>query len=126
VVSPDGKWMAYLTGDATSTELFVQSFPVPGHRVRISNGGVLAAPWWSRDSKQIAYVDSSSKSVWTVDLEGGDTLRVGAPRVTAMLPPGLQALDAMPDRQRWLALVTEHIGAGTITVVQNGLVGLSK
>ncbi|MEO8502499.1 MAG: protein kinase [Acidobacteriota bacterium] len=126
VVSPDGKWMAYRSGDATAVELYVQSFPIPGQPVRISNGGVLAAPWWSRDSKHLAYLDATSKTVWTVDLEGGGTLRVGTPRVSATLPLGALALDSMPDRQRWLALVTEHTGAGTVTVVQNGLTGLKK
>jgi hypothetical protein len=118
--------VSYLSGDATTVELYAESFPIPGHRVRISSGGALWAGWWARDSQQIAYVDGRASAIWTVDLEGGETLRVGPPRVTATLPPGLQALDAMPDRQRWLALVTEHLGAGTVTVVQNGLGGRDK
>jgi Tol biopolymer transport system component len=125
-VSPNGRWMSYLSGDATAVELYAESFPIPGHRVRFSNGGVLWAGWWAPDSRRIAYVDGRARAIWSVDFEAGEPLRAGTPRVTATLPPGLQALDAMPDRQRWLALVTEHLGAGTVTVVQNGLVGLKK
>jgi hypothetical protein len=44
----------------------------------------------------------------------------------ASLPPGVIAIDAMPDRQKWLALVPENTGAGTVTVVQNWMAGLKQ
>ena len=44
----------------------------------------------------------------------------------ASLPPGIIAIDAMPDRQKWLALVPETAGSGTVTVVQNWIAGLKK
>ena len=37
----------------------------------------------------------------------------------ASLPPGMIAVDAMPDRKRFLALVPERVGAGSITIVQD-------
>jgi hypothetical protein len=37
----------------------------------------------------------------------------------AELPPNILAVDAMPDRQRFLALAPERTGTGSITVVQN-------
>jgi hypothetical protein len=39
-------------------------------------------------------------------------------------PPGVIAIDAMPDRQKWLALVPANAGAGTVTVVQSWMTGL--
>ena len=65
-------------------------------------------------------------SLMIADVEPGETLKVGTPRVIASLPPGLIAIDAMPDRQKWLALVPENAGAGTVTVVQNWMAGLKQ
>jgi len=59
-------------------------------------------------------------------VEPGETLKVGTPRIMASLPAGLLAIDATPDRQKWLALLPENAGAGTVTVVQNWMAGLKK
>jgi hypothetical protein len=42
-----------------------------------------------------------------------------APERAASLPPGVTWLDPLPDRQRFIAIVPEHAGPGSITVVQN-------
>jgi Tol biopolymer transport system component len=120
-ISPDGKWMTYLAEDTGASELYAQSFPVPGHKVRISTGGAggLEKSWWTPDQRHILYVDPASTSLMIVDVEAGETLRVSAPRVKTRLPPGIVALDAMPDRKRWVALVRDSTAAGSLTVVQN-------
>jgi hypothetical protein len=63
-------------------------------------------------------------SLMIADVEPGETLKAGTPRVMASLPPGVVAIDAI-DRQKWLALVSENAGAGTVTVVQNWMAGFS-
>jgi Tol biopolymer transport system component len=124
-VSADGKWLTYLADDSGTPEIYAQSFPVPGRRVRISSAGG-ALSWWTRDGRHIVYLDAKKASLMIVDVEPGETLKVGTPRVMASLPPGLIAIDATPDRQKWLALVPENAGAGTVTVVQNWMAGLKK
>jgi len=124
-VSPDGKWMAYLSEDSGTLELYAQAFPVPGHKTRISTAGSLSA-WWTRDGRHIVYLAAKQTTLMIADVEPGDTLRVGTPRVSATLPSGMVWLDAMPDRQRWLALFPENAGAGTVTVVQNWMAALDK
>ena len=124
-VSPDGRWMAYLAREAADLELSVQSFPVPGHRVRISTGGVRRA-WWTPDQRHILYLDRSATSLMIADVEAGETLRVGPPRLSATLPPGIVSLDPMPDRRRWVALVPEREGANSLTVVQNWTAALKN
>jgi Tol biopolymer transport system component len=124
-VSPDGKWMAFLSERSGASELYGQSFPVPGHLVKISTGGAVAA-WWTPDQKHLVYLNGNAKALWTVDVETGDTLRVGTPRLLWALPPGTSFIDAMPDRQRWIALAPEHTGSGSLTVAENALAGLER
>ena len=49
----------------------------------------------------------------------GDPIRVGAVKQLATLPPNIISMDAMPDRQRFLVMMPERSGAGSITVVQD-------
>ncbi len=116
--SPDGRWLAYVSEESGRAELYVQSFPVPGHKVQVSTEGAVAG-WWTRDGRQILFLGTDRQRLWRVDVEPGATPRLGTPKLAANLPGGLVWLDAMPDRQRWLALVAEREGIGSVTVVQN-------
>ncbi|HET7553919.1 MAG TPA: protein kinase [Gemmatimonadaceae bacterium] len=53
-VSPDGKWVAYVTYESEGPQVVVQPLPGPGAKVQISiRGG--SEPVWSRDGRQIYY-----------------------------------------------------------------------
>ena len=45
--SPDGRWLAYVSDESGRSEVYVQPYPGPGPRHRVSTGGG-AAPAWSR------------------------------------------------------------------------------
>ncbi len=124
-VSPNGRWMAYLAEDTGEQELYAQAFPTPGGRVQISTEGALWA-WWSDEGRRILFVESNRMRLMTVDVTDGDSIKVGTPRLVATLPKGIVWMDAMPDRQRFLALLPERTGTGTVTVVQNWMAGLKK
>jgi len=87
-ISADGKWMAYLSDDSGRLEVYVQSFPAPGRRVRISTAGG-GWSWWTRESRHIVYLDQRKMSLMIADVEPGETLKAGTPRVMASLPPGV-------------------------------------
>jgi eukaryotic-like serine/threonine-protein kinase len=53
-VSPDGKWVAFVTEESGNPEVVVQPLPGPGARVQVSAGGGVE-PVWSRDGKRIFY-----------------------------------------------------------------------
>jgi len=61
-----------------------------------------------------------------VDVESGPTLRVGTPQTVGLLPPGGSRADITPDRQRFLALVPDQSGTGSITLVQNWRAALEE
>ena len=54
--SPDGRWVAYQTGDAVGGEgtTFVQPFPPNGTKYQIVAGG--GRPMWSRDGRELFYI----------------------------------------------------------------------
>ncbi len=53
-ISPDGRWIAFITNESGIPEVVVQPFPGPGGRVQVSNGGG-SEPVWSRDGRRLFY-----------------------------------------------------------------------
>ena len=54
-ISPDGHWVAYATDESGRNEVFVQSFPIPGNKKRISTSGG-AGPMWQKDGRELYFV----------------------------------------------------------------------
>ena len=38
-IAPDGRWIAYASNEAGMNDIYIQSYPVLGHKVRVSSGG---------------------------------------------------------------------------------------
>ncbi len=76
-VSPDGRWLAYQADDSGRLEIDVQSFPVPGQKVTVSQGGGMLARW-RRNGKELYYVAADGK-LMAVPVETGAHFRAGAP-----------------------------------------------
>jgi serine/threonine-protein kinase len=53
-LSPDGKWIAYTSGETGRPEIFVSSFPGRGGKWQISTSGG-TYPAWSPDGKELLY-----------------------------------------------------------------------
>jgi serine/threonine-protein kinase len=79
-LSPDGKWIAYQSDETGKTEVFVRSFPnTDGFKRPVSNGSA-AAPLWSRDSKELYFLNVSTKDMMAVRVTAdGASLAIGAP-----------------------------------------------
>jgi Tol biopolymer transport system component len=118
LISPDQRWIAYTADDSGRLELYVQSFPTAGRKVQISDQGAVAS-WWTPDTRQLIFLGDDLRSLWRVDVQSGPALSAGSPRKFATLPADIIAVDATPDRQRFLALAPERSGSGSLTVVQN-------
>jgi eukaryotic-like serine/threonine-protein kinase len=59
--SPDGRWLAYSSDESGRQEVYVQPFPGPGPRVRISSDGG-NAPAWRGDGAELFYLSVGSDS----------------------------------------------------------------
>jgi Tol biopolymer transport system component len=126
--SPDGQWLRYLSEDTGRYELMVQSAAEPTRRVQVSFNGAGSA-WWSRDSRQIVYINNQMREIWRVDLApSAGAVHAGAPVRIGTLPESIPigAIDATPDLQRFLALIPDRSGADAITVLQHWTAALAK
>jgi serine/threonine-protein kinase len=55
-MSPDGRWVAYVTDASGTSQVVVRPFPGPGGVTQVSIGGG-SEPVWSRDGRRIFYRD---------------------------------------------------------------------
>ena len=88
--SPDGQWIAYQSNETGQFEIYVQPFPGPGSKVRISDGGG-TEPKWRNDGTELFYVGAAG-GLMTVRI----TTRSG--RFEAATPSRLFGFPASSDR----------------------------
>ena len=98
-LSPDGKWLAYASNGSGRQEVYAQSFPVPGRKVRISvDGG--GEPTWTRGGKELLY--GKDDTILSVPIAAGTDLEPGAPHPLLTVPEGTTGGDITADGERLL------------------------
>jgi len=77
-ISPDGRWLAYLSNESGRLEVYIRAFPGPGGKWQISTeGGV--EPLWSRDGRELFYW--SGDKLMAVDITTQPSFQAGTPRL---------------------------------------------
>jgi dipeptidyl aminopeptidase/acylaminoacyl peptidase len=77
-ISPDGRWIAYMSDESGRNEVYVTSFPRPARRWLVSvNGG--ASPVWARNGRELYYLSSSDRSITAVPVSASPTFTAGLP-----------------------------------------------
>ncbi len=77
-LSPDGRYVAYVSDESGVFEVYVQRFPAGGGKLQISvRGG--GQPRWSRDGTELFFVEDDALMV--VQVEQRETLSVSAPEL---------------------------------------------
>jgi len=77
-LSPDGKWLVYVSNESGRDEVYVQAFPQGGSKVQVStNGG--DQPVWSRDGRSL--IIRRSDSVEEIPLQPGTPPSFGSAHV---------------------------------------------
>jgi serine/threonine protein kinase len=59
-LSPDGRWLAYISDVSGKEEIYVQPFPVASEKWQVSSGGGFM-PAWSRDGRELYYCAPDGK-----------------------------------------------------------------
>jgi eukaryotic-like serine/threonine-protein kinase len=80
-ISPDGKWAACVSFSEGQLDLFIDSYPVPGHRVQVFAGEPLRPMplAWGRLGRELFYNDSEGYLVSVPVAPEGDELHLGKP-----------------------------------------------
>jgi len=105
-LSPDRRWLAYISNESGNFEMYVRSFPELGAKVRVSNGLGDARPaaQWSRTRHEFFFYDADGR-IFVVEYSVQGSSFVGAkPRLWSPTPilafPEL-TVDLHPDGQRF-------------------------
>ena len=121
-VAPNGHWMAYASDESGRFEVYVQAFPKPGDKHRVSvDGGV--APIWSRDGTAILYIRPGSRLMSAAVRAQAGSIDVGAPRTLFTWPAEkadlLRGLDLAPDGRLLIAMETSGAASRIPTLILN-------
>jgi eukaryotic-like serine/threonine-protein kinase len=117
-VSPDGRWLAYASDESGATELYVDAFPMPGARARLTVGGG-AEPRWQQDGRALVFRRGRELHRVRVAVRDG---RLEAEASERLLDAGadVRAFDMTPDGRRFLLnLPAPDTGTPPLTVLVN-------
>ncbi|MDQ6803299.1 MAG: serine/threonine-protein kinase [Acidobacteriota bacterium] len=79
-LSPDGRWLAYMSLESGKPEIYVIRFPVGNDRWQVSGGGG-TMPMWSPDGHDIYFATSDDKMMAAAVHTDGATFSADAPRL---------------------------------------------
>jgi Tol biopolymer transport system component len=117
-LSPDGRWITYVSDESGRREIYVTSFPTLGERQQVSTNGATAEGMWTSGGREIVYMSTDQKLMSVRVNRNGNALQVDAPQELFKLP--LRALvDVTADGQKFLVYEPAP-GANTpLTLVTN-------
>jgi len=125
------RWLAYTSDETGRDEIYVQSFPAAGTKVRISaNGGV--QPRWRRDGKELFYL-AADGAIMSAGINMTASAFQAETPVTLCTPPRAplpaifaSVFEVSADGRRFLILAPSTADAPGINVVVNWAAGLKR
>jgi serine/threonine-protein kinase len=127
-LSPDSRWVAYVSNEQGAHEVFVRPFPnVDDGKWQVSRGGG-SAPLWSHDGRELFYV--SGGKMQAVAIHAAHPFSTDPPRALFDIPDRVRAgslargtFAITPDGRRFLMVRDnswgEMAGTPTLVVVEN-------
>jgi serine/threonine protein kinase len=126
-LSPDGRWLAYVSGESGTVQVYVVAFGGGQGKWQISaNGGVM--PRWSKDGKELHYFDPTYSLLAVPVNAAGSALQFGTPQtlVSNWTVPSAPLYDVSPDGKKILLDRVPQQVSQSVTVVTNFTAGLKK
>jgi Tol biopolymer transport system component len=132
-LSPDGRWLAYISNETGTYEVYVESFPATGFKRQVSTQGGFE-PQWRRDGKELFYM-APNQTFMAVGVKSNQiTLEVSPPKslfATRIKWMEIQAVAhhyaPAPDGQRFLiSSATDDARSVPVTIVLNWPAALKK
>jgi len=126
--SPDGKWLAYSTLDASVEQVYITDTGGRGRRFLVSPSGGMS-PRWQPSGKEIVYLAADGKMMSVTVAERGESLDIGTPQPLFDTHVSTMdfAYDVTPDGKRFLVQTPESSSNRlALTLVTNWTAGLKK
>jgi len=128
VFSPDGRWLAYVSDETGTREVYVRPFPGPGSRSQISTGGGMV-PIWSRAARELFFLTPDRRIAVAGYTSTGDSFVASKPQVWSEkrlpeVPPFSFSIDLAPDGKRFAVVLfadgtAEPKPLTRVTILQN-------
>ena len=127
-LSPDSRWLAYVSNEQGTNEVFVRPFrDVNAGKWQVSSGGG-SAPLWAHNGRELFYVANGKMHL--VTMRPGPPFAADAPRILFTVPDRVRSGSPVggtfaitPDDQRFLMVRDnkweDMAGTPTLVVVQN-------
>jgi Tol biopolymer transport system component len=124
VISPDGQWLAYASGDLSGSVVYISSLKDPARRWRVDDDGGYM-PRWSPDGQELFYLGGARRNrMMAVEVKpGSGLLSPSKPRLLfeqdmgISIGFGLPRYDIMPDGQRFVFATAEVTALTEIRMV---------
>ena len=126
-LSPNGKWLAYVSNESNRNEVYVQSFPEHAGKWQVSiDGGT--EPVWSRDGRELYFMSADSKMMAVKINTAGGKFQASVPQALfdVRLAPNNPNFDVSKDGRFLIPTYVIAQENATMTVVLNWQVGLKK
>jgi len=125
-LSPDGHWLAYQSTESGRSEVYAMPFGSGQGKWQVSaNGG--QQPRWSKDGKELYYMDLTYNLFAVPVTNAGGALQFGAAeKLIANWSAPQVFYDVSPDGKKFLLDRVEQQVSQSVTVVTNFTAGLKK
>jgi Tol biopolymer transport system component len=117
VFSPDGKWMVFTSFAAGHSQVYIVAFPKTGGRFLVGDG---AQAVWTRNGKEILYLDDHARLASVEVAVHGDSVELGRPQILFPTQPvSAGNIETSPDGKRLLMMQSPLENSSNLTLVVN-------
>jgi Tol biopolymer transport system component/predicted Ser/Thr protein kinase len=124
MVSPDGRWIAYIANETGRFEIYVQAFPDGSAKRQVSTQGG-TSPRWSKKGDELFFLSPDEKMM-AASVGKGPTLEIGAPKALFSVRVAGGVYDVSKDGRFLIPVESEQPTQPPLAVVLNWPAGLKK
>ena len=121
-VSPDGKWLAYVSDESGREEIYVVPFPRGSGKWQVSSAGG-SWPKWRRDGKELFYITPDDKIIAVPMAQQAGSIVIGKPEALFQATPAPGSLgptyDVSADGKKFVVVSPLQNSYPPLTLVTN-------